>query len=151
MWSLNIKFPIAPTTNEAYVPCRQRTHSSVRISRGRPLSREGGDTLSTEEEKTFGLHWSNGRQAGRQAGRQQWQPRRIIGLICTQPLRWVTLMPQGALFLSPKQDGMSIKIAQQSFVFSQCIKLRTILMSEMQVHTTKSAILMQILTPIQTR
>ena len=68
MWSLNIKFPIAPTTNEAYdVPCRQRTHSSVRISRGRPLSREGGDTLSTEEEKTFGLHWSNGRQAGRQA------------------------------------------------------------------------------------
>ena len=68
-----------------------------------------------------------------------------------QPLRWVTSMPQGALFSSPKQDGMSIKFAQLSFVFSQCIRLRPILMSEMQVHTTISAILMQILTPIPTR
>merc|ERR1739836_186907 len=64
-----------------------------------------------------------------------------------QPLRWVTSMPQGAMFSSPKQDGMSIKCAQLSFVFSQCIKLQPILMSEMQVHTTKRKIYMQILTP----
>ena len=47
-----------------------------------------------------------------------------------QPLRWVTSMPQGDLFLSPKQDGMSMKFAQLSFVLSHCIRLRPILMSE---------------------